>query len=99
MVFPTDNKERFYNQTAPFFCSAFLVNERLVVSAGHCAPWCSGGAFVFGYQLSGPFDSGATVIPADNVYFCKKIVASRNNDDADWAVFEVGISFLLIISS
>ncbi|MCX5792583.1 MAG: trypsin-like peptidase domain-containing protein [Elusimicrobia bacterium] len=78
--------QRFNEQPTGAFCSAALVGEDLVLTAGHCfkpypksAP-CESVKFVFGYAVTAAGVTPAS-FPADNVYSCKAVLAQRVQDD------------------
>jgi hypothetical protein len=70
--------ERFADQPAPGFCSAFLVGRDLVATAGHCLAkrGCEEIAFVFDFQEGGA-SADPTRIPADRVFFCHEVLARQ----------------------
>lgn len=79
--------ERFSNQISAANCSAFLVGDKYMVTAGHCIESqsdCNSNFFVFDFKM----DSASTINlkpSEDNVYKCKKIISrelsSWNKDD------------------
>jgi hypothetical protein len=83
-------EEPFYDQPTPGFCSAFLVGDDLLVTAGHCITSqtaCDGTGFVFdfGYDYQGK-DLGT--IESEDVYYCKTLI-KREQDGGlgkDYAV-------------
>lgn len=83
--------ERFYSQLTSAFCSGFLVDRDLLVTAGHCvrnAAECGDAAFVFGYRM---LDAGVpqTRFPKSDVYRCQEIVARVESGAIDWAVLRM----------
>lgn len=82
---------RYLEQPSLASCSATLVDERLVVTAGHCLAVgvdCSGLAFVFDYHLT----DATTLehIDADDVFFCERVVAFENESYGhDFAFLEL----------
>lgn len=73
------NDEAFYAQPMAGFCSAFLVAEDVLVTAGHCISTvseCKEAAFVFGFDMANK-DDAITEFSEDNVYRCKEIINQR----------------------
>ena len=84
--------ERFSNQRSAALCSGVLIDDDLVLTAGHCfkrrpegAPVaaaadvpCTAYRYVLGYNLTG--DSVAP-IPASNVFSCRRMVVQRLDED------------------
>ena len=72
--------ERFASQPAAAFCSGTLVDDDLVLTAGHCfdsAADCNGMRFVFGYYLATP---GSPVeVTSAEVFRCQEVVLRRLN--------------------
>jgi V8-like Glu-specific endopeptidase len=92
--------ERFANQPAVAYCSATLIADDIMVSAGHCFQWsrCEDFAVVFDYAYdAAPTDPMAIAkdMPAANVYRCAEMLATEYNVDydaergADYAVFRL----------
>jgi hypothetical protein len=92
--------QRFANQPAVSYCSATLIADDIMVSAGHCFDYqrCEDFAVVFDYAYdAAPTDPMAIAkdIPAANVYRCAEMLASEYNVDytagrgADFAVFRL----------
>lgn len=82
---------RFYDQPDPGYCSGTLIDDRHVMTAGHCVetaddcgpryPW------VFGYRYESPGVFGA--ITASDVYECVNRVVFRNDLEGDYAIIEL----------
>lgn len=70
--------EPFAEQSVAARCSGVLVDERLVLTAGHCAlsivP-CAEQVWVFGYALTAPDE--APLLTDDDVYRCVSVPVSR----------------------
>ncbi len=94
--------ERFHSQVAGAFCSAVLIKDNMVATAGHCirevnfdpeepAPHLSEIKFVFGYTTARSGDPGRTSFPRDRVFRGKSIIASGFDESKgeDWAVVEL----------
>ncbi|MBK9127550.1 MAG: proprotein convertase P-domain-containing protein [Phycisphaerales bacterium] len=90
---PVCTTEPFRGQYQVGNCSAFLVGQDLIATAGHCvtsASACTGGiAFAFGFSTPGPGQDPSLVIPADNIYFCTQIVHRAYGGELDHAVVRV----------
>ncbi len=85
-------KERFANQPTAANCSAFLVSDKHLVTAGHCAKnaKCTTDSFVFDYKMEN--ESQINLKPeAANIYKCKKVVshALDNGTKNDFALIEL----------
>lgn len=86
--------ERFANQPTAALCSGVLIDDDLVLTAGHCVRTegdCARRSFVFNYYLTGP--SQLAPIRDEDVYTCK-LIALRDEatDDAltpDFAVVQL----------
>lgn len=75
--------ERFAEQPAAARCSGVLVDDALVLTAGHCAvkiATCAEQIWVFDYALSAAHTLGP--IRAEDVYRCKSIPFSVNRLDS-----------------
>ena len=74
--------ERFVTEPSFGFCSAFLIEPDVVVTAGHCidSDTCGNVAFVFDFQEGGA-SADIARIPRDRVYSCASILAREN----EWA--------------
>ena len=78
--------EPFYGQPTAANCSAFLVGDDLVATAGHCInkATCKDKSFVFGFKMHSS-TVGTTDVAAEEVYNCKDVTAygfTRNEDYA-----------------
>lgn len=68
--------ERFYNDPTMGECSGVLIDDDLVLTAGHClGTSCGAQAWVFGYYRT----NATTVAPmsSDDFFTCKEIVLNR----------------------
>lgn len=92
--------QRFANQPAVAWCSATLIADDIMVSAGHCfqSQRCEDFAVVFDYAYdAAPTDPMAVAkdIPAANVYRCAEMLSSSYSVDytagrgSDYAVFRL----------
>jgi hypothetical protein len=83
------SSEPFRTQPAPGDCSAFLVGDDTIATAGHCISTssCRSAAFAFGFRLDAPGVT-RTNLAEDDVYFCDRVIA-RQTGDADWALVQL----------
>jgi hypothetical protein len=74
--YPVCTTERFRGQLTAGYCSAYLVGEDIIITAGHCAnaSSCGSTAFVFDFMQIDSTTPPLTVVPADNVYFCTSVI-------------------------
>lgn len=84
--------ERFADQIEPGTCSGTLIDDRHVLTAGHCvesAEDCDGTSWpwLFGFAYQAP--GALTPHTRDDVYYCTRAVVLRNDDVADYAVIEL----------
>ncbi|GAB4321001.1 MAG: hypothetical protein Kow0074_11700 [Candidatus Zixiibacteriota bacterium] len=88
---PICSDERFRGQLNAGFCSAYLVGEDIIVTAGHCvnAGSCGSTAFVFGFQQIDSLTGPSLNIPEDNVYFCNGIIDQKLAGDLDHCVLQL----------
>ena len=85
--------EQFADQPASGHCSAFLVSETILVTAGHCddlLPYdmCKEASWVFGFHTNSNGEV-VTSIPESDVYHCKRIIAKEFSSTKDYAVVEL----------
>lgn len=87
------SSERFIDQPTTASCSAFLVKDNVLVTAGHCTTdtSCEGNVVVFGYRLVGAVMNGPVKVEKKNIYKCKKILERKLEDGSgnDYAVIEL----------
>jgi V8-like Glu-specific endopeptidase len=86
--------ERFLEDLTPAFCSGTLIDDDLVLTAGHCitsASACADTRFVFNFYRTGA-TSMQTVTPAD-IFSCRSIVvrqqATVNGRNLDYALIRL----------
>lgn len=86
--------ERFTNQPTAAICSGVLVQDDLILTAGHCArnqAECERKSYVFDYYLDGP--SQLARIEDEDVYGCNQIVlrdeSLGNSPTPDFAVIQL----------
>ncbi len=86
--------QRFLSDPTPAFCSGTLIDDDLVLTAGHCitsASECSGTRFVFKFYRTGA-TALETVTTAD-IFSCQTIVARQqavvNGRNLDYAIVRI----------
>ena len=90
---PLCTGELFTTQIAPGFCTGFLIEEDLLVTAGHCVDKvpCEDIGIVFGYQLES--ENAIATVSTENVFYCKEILSKESpgqaNDFLDYAVIQL----------
>lgn len=69
--------ERFVTQPTPGFCSATLIDENLVLTAGHCIDQsrCGTTKFVFNFYYDSPGQLAA--MDSNDVYGCSEVVVRK----------------------
>lgn len=89
---PPCSEERFAEQHIGGWCSGFMVGPDIIVTAGHCGETeveIQNTAYLFGFHVTSPDDSGTTVFSRDQVYFGKKLLAHDLSATGDYAVVQV----------
>lgn len=84
--------EPFSDQPVGAFCSAFLVGQDLIATAGHCvkATDCATSAFVFDYALLTSSDpEQSRNIYNENVYYCDRIIKREYTSTIDYALIKL----------
>jgi V8-like Glu-specific endopeptidase len=79
--------EPYATEPTAALCSVTLIDDDLVLTAGHCigsAADCAATAFVFHFNEQGP--GQLATITADDVYRCQQLVAHALTADLDFAV-------------
>lgn len=84
--------EAFFTQKSAAFCSGFLVQEDIIITAGHCIKHqadCENTNFLFDYGYYNA-DQQLERFQKDQVYSCKNIIKSyQQAGDADYAVIQL----------
>ncbi|MEK6555958.1 MAG: serine protease [Bdellovibrionota bacterium] len=82
--------ERFANQPSLGHCTGFLISDRYLVTAGHCAlatgttgedennPFCKAFSWYFNYNVDGSGQTTHQRIPPHHYYTCKKMIRAEN---------------------
>ena len=89
---PPCKGERFGNQNIGGWCSGFMVGSDIIVTAGHCGETeadIRNTAYVFGFRVDRPSDTGPTNFSADQVYFGKELIAHDRSPTGDFAIVRV----------
>lgn len=75
--------ERFSSQPAMASCSATLIDDDLVLTAGHCIDdaFCRQALFVFGFYMEG--ESQLRPLTAQDVYRCEELVVHNDSVRGD----------------
>lgn len=84
-------EEKFWAQPSFGHCTAFLIDETTILTAGHCMIasgelrdselYCDSFAFWFGYQMQQNQESSlGSNIPANQVMRCKRVIFAKNNE-------------------
>lgn len=82
--------EPFYYQPTLANCSAFLVGEDLVATAGHCinSDSCPRYAFAFNFRMKNE-DEAYTEFESADVYSCKQVIVSQFSHYQDYALVKL----------
>lgn len=81
--------ERFANQPSLGVCTGFLIGDRYLVTAGHCAlptgvindedhPFCQDIDWYFGYNVKADGSVNDQHIPDNRLYRCKRVIRAEN---------------------
>ena len=90
---PMCTGELFTSQTAPGFCTGFLVREDILVTAGHCLEKtaCADTSIVFGFRMES--DNSMAALTRDNVFKCAEVIAQvtprQDNQYLDYAIIKL----------
>jgi len=76
---PLCPSERFHDQPALAFCTAFLVGPDLMATAGHCISGdsCANIKFVFDFAVKNPGEVPSDLGPESAAYSCKEVLVSK----------------------
>ena len=77
--------ELFADQPTAAFCSGVLIDDDLVLTAGHCIEsqtMCDRSAFVFNYHLADP--THLATIRDEDVYRCARVVSQGSPEGRDY---------------
>jgi len=90
---PMCTGELFATQTAPGLCTGFLVNEDILVTAGHCLEKisCSDTSIIFDFYMQA--DNSLVALTKENVFECSKVIAKETptteNPYTDYAIIKL----------
>jgi hypothetical protein len=90
---PMCSNELFTAQPAPGFCTGFLVDEDVLVTAGHCLQKvpCSETSIVFGFQMDS--ENSLAELTTENVFTCAEVIVqvtpSQENQNLDYAIIRL----------
>lgn len=89
--------QRYGNQLSIATCSATLIDDDLVLTAGHCVVprvkdeagslHCNDARFVFDFYMTSP--TALQTIGLDDVYSCRRVVAWSFTGDLDYAIVQL----------
>lgn len=83
--------EKFSDQPILGYCTASLISEDLMLTAGHCFPSknsCKEKKFVFDYVM-GPDGKWPKKVPSENIYSCSEVIAQANEEIVDYALVKL----------
>ncbi len=82
--------ERFALEPSGAFCSAFLVGDDLVATAGHCIDdsGCPRSSFVFSYRMSEQ-NQAPNDVNSSEVYSCKQVLEREQTGAQDYALVKL----------
>lgn len=82
--------ERFASEPSGAFCSAFLVGDDMVATAGHCidVARCSQSSFVFTYRMSEQGQAPSSVSSAE-IYRCQSVLEREQTGAQDYALVKL----------
>jgi len=84
--------EIFFDQPTAAWCTGFLIDEDIIVTAGHCVSQNTINKFkyVFGFRMLAK-DNAVTLVNKEEVYSAKEIIGRTfTPDGADWALVRLG---------
>jgi V8-like Glu-specific endopeptidase len=90
---PMCTGELFTSQTAPGFCTGFLVKEDVLVTAGHCLEKtaCADTSIIFGFRMES--NNSMVALTRDNVFKCAEVIAQETpkpeNQYLDYAIIKL----------
>lgn len=82
--------QRFFDQIRGASCSGTLIDDDLVLTAGHCMPSqarCDDRYVLFNYYMAD--EDNLAQRTADDVYACERIVVYRDDGDQDYTIFQL----------
>ncbi|MBN1946810.1 MAG: trypsin-like peptidase domain-containing protein, partial [Bradymonadales bacterium] len=82
--------QRFRDQPTAAYCSGTLIDDDLVLTAGHCVESdseCRGFRYVFNYFYEA--EGELATIRAEDVYECQRLVVQRYTSTVDYAILQL----------
>jgi len=82
--------ERFRNQPTAAACSATLIDDDLILTAGHCVTSpieCAEYFYVFGYAMEDA--ERLATIQHEDVFTCRQLITTNLGDNTDWAIIQL----------
>ncbi len=84
------NGQRYRNQVTAASCSATLIDDDIIVTAGHCVETqaeCETKRFVFGYYMQ----NGTSLAPinSNQVFTCQRLLSNINTSALDYAFIQL----------
>ncbi len=82
--------ERFASQPSGAFCSAFLVGDDMIATAGHCIDIarCPQSSFVFAYRMSQTGEAPNSVSSSE-IYHCQAVLEREQTGEQDYALVKL----------
>ena len=81
--------QRFREQITAASCSATLIEDDLIVTAGHCIgsqAECLSQRFVLGYLME---EDGLAPLSSSDVFYCLQLLVSYDDGEADYAFIKL----------
>lgn len=84
------SSEPFATEPSGAFCSAFLVGEDLMATAGHCLDTarCAQSSFIFSYRMSNQ-NQAPVEVDSSEIYRCKAVLERSQTGDEDYALVKL----------
>lgn len=84
------SSEPYATEPSGAFCSAFLVGDDLMATAGHCIDTarCAQSSFVFTYRMSSQ-NQAPTEVESSEIYSCKAVIERAQTGAEDYALVQL----------